>query len=55
VKEPKLTIDDKNNKIGTKMTQNAKQETQMSKFVREKQSKKVMKLTCSISRLYLCL
>lgn len=38
--EPKPTILDQNNKFGTKMTQNAKKETQMSKIVREKQSKK---------------
>ena len=33
-------INDENNKFGTKMAQNAKQETQMSKIVREKQVKK---------------
>ncbi|MFM9130085.1 MAG: hypothetical protein ACKOMW_02340, partial [Actinomycetes bacterium] len=39
--ESKPSIIDENNKFGTKMTQNAKQESQMGKLVREKQNKSV--------------
>ena len=39
--ESKPSIIDEKNKFGTKMTQNAKQESQMGKLVREKQNKSV--------------